>query len=105
MNGEHYAVPGDCSSFYVCDSARLNKRRCPTALLWNRQKKLCDWTYNVKCVGYDDSSDDTLLHFQMDAFRTSTWSTYSLLALPPITYRLRLVLAVVGIGIGQDYLR
>nr|QDA39872.1 chitinase 4 [Phenacoccus solenopsis] len=49
ISGEHYAVAGDCSSFYVCDGGRLNKRKCPNGLLWNKQKRLCDWTYNVRC--------------------------------------------------------
>lgn len=51
-NGEHYAVPGDCSAFYTCVGGRLSKRKCPTNTKWNQQIKLCDWkSDNEGCDG------------------------------------------------------
>ncbi|XKL60517.1 hypothetical protein PGB90_007574 [Kerria lacca] len=56
VNGEYYAVPGDCATFYTCNDGTLYKRRCPNGLNWNQQKKFCDWRENAGC-GETSSQD------------------------------------------------
>ncbi|CAH0390045.1 unnamed protein product [Bemisia tabaci] len=46
----YYSHPEDCNSFYICASGKLMHHRCPSGLAWNSEKKVCDWSYNVKCL-------------------------------------------------------
>ncbi|KAJ8305098.1 hypothetical protein KUTeg_017350, partial [Tegillarca granosa] len=45
----YYSDPNDCSQFVICSHGVLYQRRCSGGLLWNSQKRSCDWPNNVNC--------------------------------------------------------
>lgn len=47
----YYGDPDDCGAYYLCSSGTSTalKYKCGEGLLWDRERKLCDWAENVKC--------------------------------------------------------
>ena len=44
-----YADPDNPSGYITCSGGIASKRPCPgNELVWNAEKKICDWPYNVK---------------------------------------------------------
>lgn len=41
--------PDDCSSFYECYRGRAYVMNCPEHLLFNKEKKYCDWPQHANC--------------------------------------------------------
>ncbi|GLV44879.1 Mucin 68D [Carabus blaptoides fortunei] len=41
--------PDDCSSFYECYNGRPFIMHCPENLLFNKEKKYCDWPQDANC--------------------------------------------------------
>lgn len=56
----YYGDPDDCGAYYLCSSGTSTalKYKCGEGLLWDRERKLCDWAGNVKCgIEASDSSE------------------------------------------------
>ena len=43
-----YADPDNPSGYITCSGGIAYKRSCAGGLVWNAEKKICDWPYNVK---------------------------------------------------------
>ncbi|CAG7823617.1 unnamed protein product [Allacma fusca] len=41
--------PDSCDHFYMCNARVAFYFSCPTSLLWNRSKKVCDFSANTDC--------------------------------------------------------
>lgn len=56
----YYGDPDDCGAYYLCSSGTSTalKYKCGEGLLWDRERKLCDWAGNVKC-GIESSETDS----------------------------------------------
>jgi len=54
-NGAYYPNPGICNSFFICVNGMLVKQKCAHGLVWNQDRTMCDWMFNVKCA--EDSSE------------------------------------------------
>ena len=39
----NYANPDDPSGYITCVNGITYKRKCPQGLVWNNEKKVCDW--------------------------------------------------------------
>ncbi|XP_052068561.1 chitotriosidase-1-like [Mytilus californianus] len=51
-----YADPADCSKFYDCKGGVAFHMNCPTNLLYNSNRKYCDYPSNVVCIIQTDTS-------------------------------------------------
>ncbi|CAC5375850.1 E3.2.1.14 [Mytilus coruscus] len=51
-----YADPADCSKFYNCEGGVAFHMNCPTNLLYNSNRKYCDYPSNVVCIMQTDAS-------------------------------------------------
>nr|AYD38868.1 acidic mammalian chitinase-like protein [Mytilus galloprovincialis] len=70
-----YADPEDCSKFYNCEGGVAFHMNCPTNLLYNPNRKYCDYPTNVVCIIQTDASTEA----------TSTFSPSSSSVSPIVT--------------------
>ena len=45
----YFPDPSDCTKFIICAGKKTFYQNCPPGLLFNKNKRLCDWPHNVKC--------------------------------------------------------
>ncbi|XP_070001333.1 chondroitin proteoglycan 2-like [Penaeus vannamei] len=50
-----YAHPRDCSKFVTCVHSQPITLSCPSTLVFNAAKKICDWSENVQCTSASDA--------------------------------------------------
>ncbi|XP_071129503.1 acidic mammalian chitinase-like isoform X2 [Mytilus edulis] len=58
-----YADPEDCSKFYNCERGVAFHMNCPTNLLYNSNRKYCDYPSNVVCIIQTDTSTEAISTF------------------------------------------
>lgn len=58
-----YADPEDCSKFYNCEGGVAFHMNCPTNLLYNSNRKYCDYPSNVVCIIQTDTSTEAISTF------------------------------------------
>lgn len=47
--GTKEVMPGDCTSFRMCNNGNWLKVTCGLGLHWNNRLKICDWPHQAKC--------------------------------------------------------
>ncbi|XP_068709857.1 uncharacterized protein [Montipora foliosa] len=45
----YFPDPSDCAKFIICAGKKTFYQNCPPGLLFNKNKRFCDWPHNVKC--------------------------------------------------------
>ncbi|XP_078603234.1 putative endochitinase [Branchiostoma floridae x Branchiostoma japonicum] len=50
VDGKVFGDPDDCTKFHTCSSGQLSKFSCPTGLVFNQERLMCDKAENSKCL-------------------------------------------------------
>ncbi|GLH08614.1 Probable chitinase 10 [Gryllus bimaculatus] len=49
VSGQYYPDHGNCHNFFVCVNGMMVRQGCAPGLVWNQEKSMCDWEFNVPC--------------------------------------------------------
>ncbi|XP_028131818.1 probable chitinase 10 [Diabrotica virgifera virgifera] len=83
--GHYQHDPMNCNAFYRCVAGELTKQYCAGGLHWNRNKNVCDWPAEARCMEMNPGQPPTKKPTKKPT--TTSWQTTRQTQTTPTTRR------------------